>query len=106
MADKLYIPRCDRGGQAPIAACFDRNANAPDGFQCKSGSMTAYVILTPVACIMFGLTPVRRDSEKALHTGADAGTGTDTDNLARIWPYPQGAGIRASKRRCSGVGGP
>ena len=102
MADKLYIPSCDRGGQAPIAACFDRNANAPDGFQCKSGSMTAYVILTPVACIMFGLTPVRRDSEKALHADADS----DTDDLARVWPYPQGTGIRASKERCSGVGGP
>jgi len=97
----------------------------------KSGSILVYVVLAPAAGIMFGrsqfiyvchdaiasicqdlrtvqrakncwvvffrLTPVRRDSEKAVHA--------DPDYLSRVWPCPQGKGIRAWTRRRSVVRG-
>jgi hypothetical protein len=49
-ADKLYIPRRDRGGQAPIATCFDRNTTAPAFANVRYsayGYSRAYVMLNP-----------------------------------------------------------
>jgi len=47
---------------------------------------------------LFGLTAVRRVSEKALHTAAD--------DLSRIWHHSQGKGVDAPRRRCRVQRGP